>query len=106
MWGAQGFWLGNELTLIRPEGIFRGREFAHQHPDGSLHASLPPDRAADAIAAGWAVAHPSAQFHERLRGFVMLFTPRNAEEMEVIFNLIVDGYNFIAGRDERAERFR
>ena len=36
----------------------------------------------------------------------MLFSPRTAEETDVIFSLIVDGYNFIAGREEPAERFR
>lgn len=106
MWGGQGFWLGEELALVHPEVIFRGREFAHVHADGSLHASLPPERAFEAIAAGWAVRHPSSQYHARLEGFVMLFSPRTAEETDVIFSLIVDGYNFIAGRDEPAERFR
>ena len=35
-------------------------EFAHLHPayDGSLHLALPPALAADAVAKGWAVAHP------------------------------------------------
>ena len=73
MFGAIGFWILEEQRLVRPEVIFRGREFAHLHPDGSLHASLPPERAFEAIAAGWAVRHPSAQYHDRLEGFVMLF---------------------------------
>ena len=106
MWGAKGFWILEDQPLSRPEGIYRGREFAHLHPDGSLHASLPPDRAREAITAGWAVAHPSAQFHERLRGFVMLVTPRTANEADVIFGLLVDGYNFVTGRQVRAGAFR
>lgn len=99
MWGAKGFWLLEDLQLARPEVIHTGREFAHLHTDGSLHASLPPDRAYQAVAAGWAVRHPSAQYHDRLEGFVMLYTPRTMEELDVIFGLIVDGYNFVTGHN-------
>ena len=56
--GATGFWLLEDLPLKRPEVIVGGREFAHVHPDGSLHASLAPARAREAVAAGWAVRHP------------------------------------------------
>ena len=96
-WGTKGFWIGETVALASPKAIYRGREFAHLHPDGSLHASLPPERAAQAVAAGWAVYHPSAQYHERLRGFVMLFAPRTADEVEVTIGLIVDGYSFVVG---------
>ena len=54
--GAKGFWLDDEISLAHPEVIIRGREFAHIHPDGSLHASLPPHLALEAVDAGW--AHP------------------------------------------------
>lgn len=105
MFGAKGFWLDEDLTLAQPEVIFRGREFAHLHVDGSLHASLPPERAFEAIDAGWAVRHPSAQYHARLEGFIMLYTPRTQEELDVVFQLIIDGYNFITGAEARAEDF-
>ena len=101
MWGAKGFWLVETLDLTRPEAIFRAREFAHLHTDGSLHASLSPKRATEAVAAGWAVRHPSAQYHDRLAGFVMLYTPRTEEELDVIFGLVVDGYNFVTGKAVR-----
>ncbi len=52
--GAMGFWLADDMPLSRPEVIVRGREFAHVHPDGSLHASLPPKRAAEAVASAGA----------------------------------------------------
>lgn len=106
MWGAKGFWLTDGLNLARPEVIFSGREFAHLHPDGSLHASLPPDRAREVVATGWGVHHPSAQYHLRLRGFVMIFTPRTENETDVVFELIVDGYNFVSGKDVRAQEYR
>lgn len=78
--GAKGFWLDESLSLVHPEVIVGGREFAHIHPDGSLHASLPPDRAKEAVEAGWAVAHPWANQRQGWEGFVMLYTPQSQEE--------------------------
>ncbi len=106
MFGAKGFWLLEDKSLARPEVIFHAREFAHLHTDGSLHASLPPKRAFEAIANGWGVRHPSAQYHARLEGFVMLFTPQTKAELDVVFGLVVDGYNFVVGSDLRAEDYK
>jgi len=39
----------DDLPLARPDVIVGGREFAHVHQDGSLHASLPPERAREAV---------------------------------------------------------
>jgi len=97
--GAQGFWLLEDLQLKRPEVIVGGREFAHLHPDGSLHASLPPERAQEAVAAGWAVRHPWANQRQGWEGFVMIFTPQTDEELEVVFQLVEDSYEFVEGSD-------
>ena len=43
--GAVGFWVDNAVPLTRPEFIVAGRDFAHMHPDGSMHASLPVELA-------------------------------------------------------------
>ncbi|MHA1937507.1 MAG: luciferase domain-containing protein [Candidatus Thorarchaeota archaeon] len=43
--GARGMWLSDDIPLAHPEAIVSGREFAHIHPDGSLHAPLPYERA-------------------------------------------------------------
>lgn len=103
--GAKGFWLLEDMSLARPEVIVRGREFAHIHPDGSLHASLPPQRAEEAINAGWAVWHPWAKQREGWEGFVMLYTPRSMEELDVTFQLIVDGYNYVTGQELKASDY-
>ncbi len=97
--GAKGFWLDESLPLAHPEVIVGGREFAHVHPDGSLHASLSPDRSRDAVAAGWAVRHPWADQRRGWEGFVMLYTPRSKEELETVFQLVVGSYNYVTGRD-------
>ncbi len=102
--GAQGFWLADGLPLERPEVIVGGREFAHVHPDGSLHASLDPVTAVAAIEAGWAVAHPWAKQRPGWEGFVMIYTPLSADELDVVFDLVLDSYNFVTGRDLSADR--
>ncbi len=95
--GARALWLADDIELLRPEAILRGREFAHIHPDGSLHASLPPQRAQEAIDAGWAEPHPIAA-QLGMPGLVMLYTPRTMEELDAVVELVVDSYNFVTGR--------
>lgn len=96
--GAKGLWLLEGSPLARPDVIVRGREFAHIHPDGSLHASLPPARAREAVDAGWAAWHPWARTRKGWDGFVMLYTPQSMQELEVTFQLIVDSYNLVTGQ--------
>ena len=93
--GARALWLDESLPLAQT--VMAGREFAHIHPDGSLHTSLSPERGGQAIEAGWAEPHPMA-FYMGNQGLVMLYTPRTMEELDVIFQLIVDSYNFVTGR--------
>lgn len=102
--GARALWLREDLPLAHPEAIAAGREFAHIHPDGSLHASLPPERAAEAIEAGWAEPHPIAHYIGN-EGLVMLYTPLSMEELDIIFQLIVDSYNYVTGRSIEAASY-
>ncbi len=96
--GAKGFWLADDLPLKRPDVIVGGREFAHIHPDGSLHASLHPATAKAAIETGWAVSHPWSDRRPGWEGFVMIYTPVSAEELDVVFQLVLGSYNFVTGR--------
>lgn len=96
--GGVGFQLEDDVRLAHPEVIVGGREFAHLHTDGSLHASLDPDVALVAIEAGWAVAHPWAKQREGWDGFVMIFTPTTPAELEVIIQLVESSYSFVTGR--------
>jgi phospholipase/carboxylesterase len=82
--------------------ILVGREFAHIHPDGSLHVTLSPKRAKEAIEAEWAEYHPLA--HQiGVEGMVLLYTPRDMQELDIIFQLVVDSYNFVTGRSIRPD---
>lgn len=96
--GAVGFQLADDITLARPEVIVGGREFAHLHPDGSLHASLSPEMALAAVAAGWAIPHPWANKRPGWEGFVMIYSPISEEELEVVLDLLRSSYGFVTGR--------
>jgi len=101
--GARGLWLSDSLKLVHPEVIIAGREFAHIHPDGSLHIALSEKRAEQAIQKGWAIKHPWASERKGLGGFVMLYTPQSIKELRVTFRLIVDSYNYITGKKIKAK---
>lgn len=95
--GAKGFWINENVTIARPQVIVGGREFAHMHPDGSLHASLSPDLAKEAVELGWATYHPWADQRSGWEGFVMIYTPGSNDELEVVFRLVSQSYNFVTG---------
>ena len=97
--GARGMWIADDVPLVHPEVIVSGREFAHIHPDGSLHLPLPYERALEVAETGWGERHPWADEREGWEGFVMLYTPQSMDELAVTFNLILESYNFVTGRD-------
>ncbi|MCZ4497301.1 MAG: phospholipase/Carboxylesterase, partial [Thermoleophilia bacterium] len=95
--GARAFTLqpdaargADDSFIVRQAG-----EFAHIHPeyDGSLHVALPQPFAAAAIAAGWAVTHPLAGLHVP-PGMVLLYGPRDAEELAVIIAILDAAHHF------------
>lgn len=94
--GALGFWITENVTLARPDAIVSGREFAHLHPDGSLHASLSPALAVRAVEAGWATPHPWAGQRPGWEGFVMIYTPLTDEEADVVYQLVIEGFDFVS----------
>jgi phospholipase/carboxylesterase len=70
-------------------------EFAHLHPepDGSLHVVLPDALAYDALAKGWAVAHPLAGV--RLSpGMVLVPGPRDAAEVEIVAGIAAASHRY------------
>ena len=99
--GAKGFWLDQTVPVARPEVIVGGREFAHMHPDGSLHAALSPDLAAQAVRAGWATPHPWARQRPGWGGFVMIYTPGSQAELDVVLRLVQASYDFVTGGQAR-----
>lgn len=93
--GAVGFWLADGVRIAHPEVIIGGREFAHMHPDGSLHASLDPELARNAVEAGWATPHPWSQTRTGWEGFLMIYTPFTTDELDIVYQLIEASFAFV-----------
>jgi phospholipase/carboxylesterase len=97
--GARGLLL-NDHGDAPPDAFLvpRAGEFAHLHPatDGSLHLALPPALAADAVAKGWAVAHPLAGIR-LARGMVMIYGPRNPAELAIVAAIVETSHTYATG---------
>jgi hypothetical protein len=93
-----GVWVGRSLVSLPesrafhlapdaaggPRAAFQRRgEFAHIHTDNdnSLHLTLPPDLYAAVIDRGWGEPHP-------VSGTMMLFGPRDRDELEVTWRIL------------------
>lgn len=98
--GARALWLRDGVPAGPPDAFMIEREFAHLHPgpDQSLHAALPPDLAQAAIDRGWAELHPVARMGLIPPTTVMLYAPRDDEELDVVYGLVVASYRFAGGR--------
>jgi Family of unknown function (DUF5519) len=81
-----------------PEAFIDGREFCHLHPpaEGSIHLTLPAADVERVVALGWAERHPihSLGLFETL---VLVYAPRDRDEMDVVFSLIEHSCRFACG---------
>lgn len=97
--GAVGLVLADDVEAERADVLLAAREFAHFHPDGSLHIWLPLERAAEVEAQKWGEFHPWVDREMMWDGMMMLFVPESDYEAAVLLRIIVDSYNFITGQD-------
>jgi hypothetical protein len=97
--GARALWLSEDVQAGPQEAFMIGREFAHIHPmpDGSLHAALPPEVAQEAVEKGWAEQHPVARMGRMPQNVVMIYAPRDAQEIEVVAGLVAEACRYAGG---------
>ncbi|MFF7944056.1 luciferase family protein [Nocardia gamkensis] len=78
------------------EAYLAGTEFAHLHGhgDGSLHMCLPEDVVAQAVRQGWAEAHPMSRQGYLPGTLVMVYGPRDREELDVVWQLVRISHRF------------
>lgn len=62
----------------------------HGVTDTSIHAVLPAGRAAEVLAQGWGEVHAYADFDTQ----IMLYAPRNNEEIEIVVGLLRESVEF------------
>ncbi|WP_238412808.1 luciferase domain-containing protein [Saccharothrix deserti] len=70
-------------------------EFAHVHPDGSLHLTLSTTDLDALVAAGWGERHP---LYSPVINVVMLYGPRTDDELDVAKTVIAASYRYATGR--------
>lgn len=70
-------------------------EFAHVHPDGSLHLALSTTDQETLIATGWGERHP---LYSATINVVMLYGPRDDDELAVAKTVIAASYRYATGR--------
>jgi len=95
--GATAIWLRDEFDLGRPECVIRERELGHVHADGSLHVTLPHERIPGAVAAGWVERHPWADSRPGFEAYVLIFSPQDLGELDIIVDLVALGIDFVEG---------
>ena len=77
-----------------------GREFAHIHPYpdmGSMHVQLRHDDAIEVIEKGWGEHHTLVTEGFRPVGLMMVFSPRDEDELGVIKSIIGCSYEHATG---------
>jgi hypothetical protein len=106
--GARALWLRTEVPAGPREAFLIGREFAHLHPapDFSLHLTLPPAWVDHVVAQGWGELHPVARRGLIPATAVMVYAPRNSEELAVVIRILQASHQFAggAGQSERTVR--
>lgn len=94
--GARAMWLQEACEAGPPNAFMIDREFCHLHPprDGSLHLNLPLDVMQLAIEKGWAEQHPLAARGIVPENVVMVYGPRDRDELEAVKTLIAEAHAF------------
>jgi hypothetical protein len=85
---------------FNPRAFMVGREFAHihSHPDnGSMHLQLPAEDAVELIAKGWGEDHYLVSIGHLPKGLVLVFSPRNEEELVVLQTIVERSYQYATG---------
>lgn len=100
--GAMGMWLADDVPVAFPKAIVAGREFAHIHTDGSLHAAFTYERAVELEKKGWGERHPWADRNDGWEGLVMLYSVSTDDELNVLVQLITESYNHVTGQSVAA----
>lgn len=91
---SRAFHLDEEMARGPAAAFQRRTEFAHIHTDndGSLHLTLPPGLYDEVLATGWGEPHP-------ISGTMMLFGPRDEDELEVAWQILEASWRWASGQE-------
>ena len=82
-----------------PEAFIDNHEFCllHSPPQASVHLTLPEPIRGCAVKMGWAEPHPGVRSGIVTATLVMVYAPRNAQELRVVFELVGASSRFAKG---------
>ena len=96
---ARAMWLRDGVPPGDPDAFLGGREFGHFHPwDRSMHVILPIEVARAAVEAGWAEVHPAVPLLGLPENRLMIYGPRDEDELEAVYGLLLEAYRYAGGR--------
>lgn len=95
-----GFFLEQDHAKGADNAFMLSTEFAHVHPfpDYSLHLPVPEPLRSQAIEAGWAEPHPLAGYPTVSDLMVLLYAPRDEQELDVVKTLVTSAWANASGR--------
>jgi hypothetical protein len=98
----------SSIALCLPDDVAEGpreafiddHEFCHLHalPEGGIHLTLPSEVRAQAMQLGWAEQHPAVKIGIMPPTLVMVYSPRNGVELDVVFHFIRISCAFAQGQ--------
>jgi hypothetical protein len=96
---CQALSLPDEFAGGPPQAFIVDHEFCHLHPlpDSSIHLTLPRDVRERAIRRGWAEQHVVSRAGILPETLVMVYAPRNAEELTIVMRMVWHSYQFARG---------
>jgi Family of unknown function (DUF5519) len=82
-----------------PDAFIDGHEFCHLHPlpEGAAHLTLPDPLRDQVVELGWAEVHPAAQAGVMPETLVMVYAPRDTEELKTVMTLVWASCRFAKG---------
>ncbi len=95
--GIRTFLLEPEYAEGPREAFLAGGEFAHLHSDGSLHLTLPRDLGDEVVVQGWGEVHVDAGVRRGSPIFMMIYAPRDEDELEAVWRIFRMSYEFALG---------
>lgn len=90
----------HEGTDCNHDAFMVGREFAHIHPhpdNGSMHVKLDATDAKAVVDAGWGEDHYLVTQGHYPAGLIMVFSPRDDSELEIVKQIVARSYAFATG---------
>lgn len=91
----------HDAAQCNHEAFMAGREIAHIHPkpdNGSMHVQLPHEDAIEVVAKGWGEHHTLVGLGRRPIGLVMVYSPRDADELAIIKSILGRSWESATGQ--------